>query len=63
MGGGPAPEGETNSNEVAIGEGVEGDAEVRGVCDREGIAEKVKNGLLDADVDEREVDGVCLGES
>jgi len=36
---------------------------VRGVCDQEGVAEKVKNGLLDADVDEREVDGVCLGES
>ena len=36
---------------------------MRGVCDQEGVAEKVKNGLLDTDIDKREVDGVCLGES
>jgi len=46
-----------------VGEGVEGDAEVRGVCDGEGGVEKVKSGLVDADVDEREVGGVWLGES
>jgi hypothetical protein len=52
-----------NSNEVGMGEGVEDDAEVRGVCDREGVVENVKNEFVDVDVDEREVGGVRLGES
>ena len=54
-----------NSKEAAIGEGVEGAAEVGGVCDEEDsdIVEKVNSGLADADVDEREVGGVWLGES
>jgi hypothetical protein len=51
-----------NSKEVGMGEGDLGVAEVRGVCDGEGI-EKGESGWVDADVDEREVDGVCLGES
>ena len=41
-----------------MGEGVEGAAEVIGLCDGEpgeGIAEKVKTGLDDADIVEREV--------
>ena len=36
---------------------------MRGVCDGEGRVEKVKSGLVDADVDEREVGAVWLGES
>jgi hypothetical protein len=64
-GGGPAPEGEVKLKEAAIGEGVEGvegTAEVRGVCDGEDIVtvEKVNSGLVDDDVDEREVGGVWL---
>jgi hypothetical protein len=62
-GGGPAPEGEVKSKEAAIGEGVEGAAEVRGVCDGEDIVKKAKSGLVDDDVDERDVGRVWLGES
>ena len=62
-GGGPAPVGEANSKEAAIGDGVEGATEVRGVCVGDDVVEKVKSGLVDADVDEREVGGVRLGES
>ena len=62
-GGGPAPEGEVNSKEVGNGEGDLGVAEVGGVCDGEPERiEKGESGLVDPDVDEREV-GVCLGES
>lgn len=52
-----------NSKEVGIGDGELGVAEVRGVCDGEGI-EKGESDfkLVDAEVDEREV-GVCMGES
>lgn len=52
-----------NSKEAAIGEGVEGATEVRGLNDGEDIVKGEKSGLVDAEVDEREVGGVCLGES
>jgi len=54
-----------NSKEAAIGEGVEGAAEVSGVRDGEDImdSEKVNSGLVDVDVDEREVGRVWHGES
>ena len=55
--GGPAPEGEVKSKEARIGDGVEGAAEVMGLCD----GEDMKSESIDAD--EREVGGVCLGES
>lgn len=45
------------SKEAGIGDGVEGAAEVMGLCD----GEDMKNGSVDAD--ERDVGGVCLGES
>ena len=56
------------SKEAAIGEGVEGAADVRGLCDGEGILEKGKSGMFNDEVDEKEVDekeagGVLLGES
>jgi hypothetical protein len=51
-----------NSKEAAIGEGVEGAAEVGGVCDGEDIVEKA-NSEVDADIDEREVGRVWLGDS
>ena len=52
-----------NSKEAAIGEGVEGAAEVGGVCDGDDIAEKVNSGLVDAEIDEREVGRVWLRDS
>lgn len=47
-----------------MGEGKLGVAEVRGVCDREGVVvvEKGESSMVDADVDEREVEGVWLRE-